>query len=163
MKTIKLCIVCSMVLFTMNVFSQNTNVVVSPWIGVGGTLTGESLETPSLGGNLEFFLDESLSLGIIAGYGTAKPKVSFSQDDGATSGFIAGGLFNYYWTDSDDKFHFYTGLSFGYASHDAPFLDSRFFYEVHAGARYWISKNFGLNAEVGYGFALVKAGISIGL
>lgn len=163
MKTIKLCIVCSMLLCTLSIFSQNTSVVVSPWLGVGGTLTGESLKTPSFGGNVEFFLDESFSLGAVVGHATIEPKVSFTQDNESTSGFIAGGLINYYWTDSDEKFHFYTGGSIGYASHDAPYFDSRVFYEVHAGARYWIAKNLGLNAEVGYGLSLIKAGVSIGL
>ena len=161
MKTIKqLIAIASISLFCYSGQAQQEGTVLSPYVGIAGTYGSDKLQTPSFGANLEFFLDETFSLGFIGGYSTAKADITFGNQDDEASGYFAGGLINYYWTD-EKSLNFYTGASLGYTSHDGPLVDGGFFYEVHLGGRYELSDGFSLFMELGYGLALLKVGVSI--
>ena len=163
MKTIKqLIILTTLTLFCHSAQAQQEGTLLSPYAGIAGTYGSDKLQTPSFGANLEFFLDETFSLGLVGGYSTAKADITFGNQDDETSGFFFGGLANYYWTE-EESFNFYTGMSLGYTSHDGPYVDGGFFYEVHIGGRYQLSESFSLFSELGYGLALLKVGISFKL
>ena len=143
-------------------FAQNSEFVVSPYLGIGGSLGSDKLKTPAFGVNAEYFLDETLSIGAQIGYSTVVREAIFGQPEEETGGIMVGGLVNYYWTDSD-SFNFYTGGSLGYDGHSGVYVDGGFYYEVHAGGRYQLSESLGIYGELGYGLSLLKLGVSFGL
>ena len=143
-----------------NIFAQDANIQISPYLGVAGSHGSDRLQTPSFGVIGEYFLDETFSLGLIAAYGTAEAKTNFDQNaDPTTSGFNVGALINYYWTDSE-TFNFYTGGSIGYDGYSGPYIDGGIYFEIHAGGRYQLSEKIGLFSELGYGLSLLKVGVS---
>jgi len=163
MKTIKQLIITAILcVFCYTAQAQQEGTLLRSYVGIGGNFGADKLKTPSFGVNLEFFLDETFSLGLVGGYSTAQADITFGNQDDETSGFFIGGLLNYYWTDEDD-FNVYTGTSLGYTSHDGPLVDGGFFYEVHLGGRYQLSNGFSIFSEIGYGLALLKVGVSFKL
>ena len=83
----------------------------------------------------------------------------FGDDiDNDTSNFIAGGLMNYYFYQTE-KLEFYSHLSMGYASG----LTAGFLYEIGGGGRYKLSDSLYLNSEIGIGLSLLKVGVSFHL
>lgn len=163
MKTItKQLTVLAVLIFSINSFAQNSEFMISPYLGVGGSMGGDKIKTPAIGVNAEYFLDETLSIGIQASYSTLNREGIFNEPDEDVSGITIGGLMNYYWTDSD-TFNFYTGGSVGYDGHSGVYIDGGFYYEVHAGGRYQLSQNLGVYGELGYGLSLLKLGVSFAL
>lgn len=163
MKTItKQLTVLVVLIFSINSFAQSSEFMISPYLGVGGSMGGDKINTPAIGVNAEYFLDETFSLGIHASYSTLTSEGVLNLPDEDVSGITIGGLINYYWTDSD-SFNFYTGGSIGYDGHSGPFVDSGIYYEVHAGGRYQLSENLGIYSELGFGLSLLKLGVSFGL
>ena len=159
MKTIrKLLSIITITLFSYSIQAQQEGTLLSTYAGIGGTFGADKLKTPSFGANLEFFLDETFSLGLVAGYSTAQADITFGNQDNETSGFFVGGLLDYYWTDEDD-FNFYSGASLGYTSHNGPIVNGGFFYDVHLGGRYQLSNGLSIFSELGYGLALLKVGL----
>ena len=151
-----------LLVMTVQGYAQNSGTLINPFLGVAGSRGSDNIETPSFGASVEFFLDETFSIGAILTYSTVSPEVSFTDEDTETSGITVGGQVNYYWTESD-SFNFYTGAGLGYDGHDGPYVDGSIYFELHAGGRYQLSENFGLFAELGYGLALLKAGVSLKL
>lgn len=163
MKTItKQLTVLAVLIFSINSYAQSSEFMISPYLGIGGSMGSEKIKTPAIGVNAEYFLDETLSIGIQAGYSTLTREGIFGQPDEDVSGITFGGLVNYYWTDSD-TFNFYTGGSVGYDGHSGVLVDSGFYYEAHAGGRYQLSENLGIYSELGFGLSLLKLGVSFGL
>lgn len=163
MKTItKQLTVLAVLFFSINSYAQSSEFMISPYLGVGGSMGGSKIKTPAVGVNAEYFLDETFSLGIQASYSTITREGFLSIPDEDVSGITLGALVNYYWTDSD-TFNFYTGGSLGYDGHSGVYVDGGFYYEVHAGGRYQLSENLGIYGELGYGLSLLKVGVSFGL
>lgn len=163
MKTItKQLTVLAVLIFSVNSFAQNSEFLISPYLGVGGSMGGDKIKTPAIGVNAEYFLDETFSIGAHLGYSTLTREGILALPDEDVNGITFGGLLNYYWTDSD-TFNFYTGASLGYDGHSGPVIDSGFYYEVHAGGRYQLSQNLGVYGELGYGLSLLKLGVSFAL
>ncbi|MBV7270710.1 hypothetical protein [Winogradskyella luteola] len=142
--------------------AQNRGTLLNPFLGIAGTRGSDEIRTPSFGATAEFFLDETFSVGAIVTYSTVEPEVSFTDEDTQTNGLTIGAFANYYWTDSE-SFNFYTGIGLGYDGHDGPYVDGSIYFEIHAGGRYQLSENLGLFAELGYGLALFKLGMSFKL
>ncbi len=158
---IKFFTVLTIFMLSLNTNAQVSEITISPYLGVGGTFGGDKIQTPAFGFNAEYFLDETLAVGVHIGYSTVVNDASFGNPEEETGGIVAGALINYYWTDSD-TFNFYTGGSVGYDGHSGPFVDSGFYYEVHAGGRYQLSEKLGVFSEIGFGLSLLKLGVSFG-
>ncbi len=146
-------------LMSIQSYAQKSGTLLNPFLGVAGTRGSDNIETPSFGATAEFFLDETFSVGAIVTYSTVTPEVSFTDENTETDGLTIGGFANYYWTESE-SFNFYTGAGLGYDGHDGPYVDSSIYFELHAGGRYQLSENLGAFAELGYGLALLKVGMS---
>lgn len=150
---------------TFAVFTANTSkaqIIINPYLGVAGSHGSDKLKTPSFGSTIEFFLDETFSIGGLVAYSTVEHEVTFGNQEKETGGINAGAFANYYWTDSD-AFNLYTGAGLGYDGHSGPYIKGTFYYEIHAGARYQFSESFGLFSELGYGLSLLKVGVSLKL
>ena len=86
--------------------------------------------------------------------------------------FIIGARGTYHFTDLVPKLDLYGGIvlgakivsnkSFGdYPGYGYTANNSGVLYDIFAGARYYFSDNFGVMAELGYGIAWLKLGVSI--
>lgn len=142
--------------------AQKGSSIVNAQVGVAGSWQGFSL---SVGGyaSYEYFATDYLSIGALVGVvGIESPEFvsSFRQapPEFPSSVIAAGALANYHFLTSE-KLDLYIGTSLGYASE----YIGKFLYEFHGGARYYISDAIALNAELGFGLSVLKAGVSFKL
>jgi hypothetical protein len=106
----------------------------------------------------------SIGVGGYIGYSSAKYSIYWK-----TTNFLIGarGSFHYPLVNKLDT---YTGLQLGYNVFSTKYLDNTYStggsastlqFAWFAGARYYLSKNFGLMAEVGYGVAYLTIGVAL--
>jgi len=150
--------------------------------------SGFSTTLPPLEGSFEVMTSEKFSLGAFIGAYGAKyeneiKSMSIVIDTEIKYSYLNfGGLANYYLV-NDESWNIYVGGRLGYVSSsakishssnvplsdDETFLNgagataSGFLFGANLGTRYHISKSFALNAELGYGIALLKVGITFKL
>lgn len=127
---------------------------------------------PPLEAQYEYFISDNLSAGGTIAFAAAKDENSlygFNYTYTMTN-FIFGGICNYQLYD-EGKLNAYIGGKLAYDSVsvkvDSSDLDlhegvpaSGILLGVHAGGRYFLSDNLALNAELGYGIAFLKIGVS---
>jgi hypothetical protein len=163
-------------------FQQNNN-VVSLGVGFGGTLysgyhyTGSSINRMpvfTLGYErciLGELFNEQSALGIGGLFGYTSAKYDYSGWGWTSTDIMAGvrGAFHYAFIDYLDT---YAGVMFGYNyntwkwrgegyTHTSGSGSSGLTYSVFAGARYYFADAIGVFAEVGYGYSMLSAGISL--
>jgi len=130
--------------------------------GIAGSLGSNKIATPSFNASYEYFLSDSFSLGVLAGYSSVIIPKQFGQEEEKTAGFNAGVIANWYLSNSD-TFDLYFGTVAGYDGHKYTYIDGGLLFEFHAGTRYKINDGMSINAELGYGLALLKLGVSFKL
>ena len=144
--------------------------------------SGFSTTLPPLEGSYEMMISDDFSVGGFIGAYGAKYKLS-----GVSSGISynsetkytytnVGALANYHFINSD-TFNMYGGAKLGYvsskvssgasasssgitATSSADVKGSGFLFGLAIGARYHLSDGMALNAELGYGIALLKVGVT---
>ena len=146
-------------------YAQQGDSYINLQAGIGGSIQANDVKMPSFYASYEYFVGDNISIGVLGGYAPLSintqeliPGQGFIEAKEENSNIIASALLNYYLS-SGDTFELYLGGSAGYASG----LTASFLYEMHAGARYMLSDNFGLNSEVGFGVSLLRIGVSFKL
>ena len=152
--------------------------------------SGFSTTIPPLEGSIEFFIEEKISVGGLIGLYGSKYEIEEEFSDGSDyyignkyNYFTIGGFGNYHFV-NDEQWNFYAGLKILYASVSVkqhidmypsdPVLESSLLNAIDArasgiipsisiGARYHLSDGIALNAELGYGIALLKVGVTFKL
>lgn len=147
---------------------------------------------PPLETSFESFVGDNFSIGGFLGYYKAKYENVIKSDIATIDTKIKynylsfGAVANYHFVD-ENTFNIYLGGKLGYVSsktkvsqdidsrHDVDIPEtndplglagatvSGITYSAHIGARYYLSKSFALNAELGYGISLLKVGLSFKL
>ena len=127
---------------------------------------------PPIEASYEYMLKEKISIGGFAGFSTAEFRVNGFDFGFDYTYILAGVLGNYHFVNSE-KFNAYGGIKLGYnnvsvkevgtAGNGFVADGSGILYGAQLGARYWASGSIGINAEVGYGISLLRAGITFKL
>lgn len=146
-------------------------------LGLGSVLNESGYKTtfPPLEAQYEYFINDNLSVGGTIAYAAAKNEdSSYGYNYTMTvSNFIFGGICNYQLYDND-KLNAYIGGKLAYdkvtVKTDSSSLgfhesapESDILFGAQIGGRYFISDNMALNAELGYGIAIFKIGVSVKL
>ena len=147
----------------------NLGVGISPTFYSG---TGFESSLLPIEGSFEYMLKEKISIGAFVGFSTAEFRAQGFNFGYDYTYLLAGALGNYHFSNSE-KFDAYVGLKLGYVNISADEVgtagigfsadSSGVLYGGQLGARYWISDAIGINAEVGYGISIVRAGITFKL
>ncbi len=169
-------------LFSLAIFFANASYgqyfkekdkVLNFGIGVGSALyvSGASTSFPPLSASFEYGLKEGVGPGVIGiggllGYTSA--KYDYFGGSWKTSYTVIGVRGSYHLVDLADKLDAYGGLMLGYSIVSssgnwglyAP-SSSGANLSIFAGARYYLSDNFAVMAELGYGFATLNVGVAL--
>jgi hypothetical protein len=145
--------------------------------GLGGFYGTSSIPVISVG--LDFGIEDYISVGGVAGYTSSKYDGLFGFANATYrwkyTYFTLGARGSYHFLQiPNEKFDVYAGLGLGYnivsSSYDGPAANkvlvaaasgSYLFFAVHAGGRYYFSKNFAGYAELGYGLGILNIGIAM--
>jgi hypothetical protein len=157
------------------------DIVVSAGLGLGSNYyafgAGYSTTIPLIFASGDYCLREdlgpgNLGVGAIMGYTSYKDTYLSTDYYWKVSTFMIGARGTYHFTDLVDKLDLYGGITLGgkivkvktsnseldaYSSHAA----SGVLGEVFAGARYYFVDSFSAMAELGYGMAWFKLGVSL--
>ncbi len=152
------------------------NMVISAGLGFGNTVYAlgslYSTSVPIIWAAGDYCLREDLgpgNLGVGAVLGYTQYKYDWVTDVYRTSTFFFGARGTYHFTDLVDKLDLYGGITLGgkissdnYKGNDVLYdgLGSGLLSEVFAGARYFFTDDIAAMAELGYGIAALKIGIS---
>ena len=176
------------VLCTISLFAQNYSKGDSQInLGIGfsgyyGTSSIYSTKIPPIELQYENFISDKISIGGFVGYSSSTYEINYAsypgnyKSTGSTNYLMFGGMGNYHFIDQD-KFNAYAGAKLGYinvSSNDDSTYANEYFsqdysgsldtsgllFGAHLGGRYFVSENIALNAELGYGIALIKVGVS---
>ncbi len=170
-------------LFSLSIASaqfEKADMVANFGIGVGGYYasgSGYSTKIPPIDLSGEYFIMENLSVGGFIGGSKSEYKYRLGQNDYETihySYFNIGTLGNYHFV-NQEKLDVYAGVRLGYVGltlkYDDDEIDDDIIDELdgrsagvlagaHVGGRYFFTDQFAANAELGYGIAIFKLGIS---
>ncbi|MCD4794123.1 MAG: hypothetical protein K8R54_12870 [Bacteroidales bacterium] len=154
---------------------EKGDVAINVGIGLGWGYINTLAPVPSFNASFEVGIVNIPDVGVIGVGGFGSFRTSWYNHgiyrDTYTNGIIAArGVFHFGFFDTGD-FDLYAGVHAGigfskysytgYYYDDYISTDSYFVDDVFAGARYMMSSNFGLFAEVGYGISYLKAGITL--
>lgn len=177
----KISLLCA--LFSLTLASaqfEEGDMVANFGIGIGGFYangSGYSTKIPPIDLSGEFFIMENLSVGGFIGgskseYNYKIPRYG-DYETISYSYFNIGALGNYHFV-NEDKFNVYAGARLGYVNLSLDYdadeigdgiddLDARgsgVLLGAHVGGRYFFTDAFAANAELGYGIAVLKIGVS---
>ncbi|MBU1370066.1 MAG: porin family protein [Bacteroidetes bacterium] len=141
-------------------------------VGLGSTFATGTLDMPPVSLALDFGLSDKMSLGAYVGYSASKEDFSgFGANYSWKYTYIIVGARGAYHFDLVDQLDTYAGVLLGYnvasvtyeGSGTAPTSPSAggLAYAGFAGARYHFGDTFGVYAELGYGLALLNAGLTL--
>ena len=172
---------------TINAQLEKGDAMFNLGIGMSSYYTsgsGFKATLPPLEASYESFVGDSFSVGGFLGYYGAKYEQElFSVDTKINYSYLSfGALGNYHFV-NQETFNVYAGVKLGYVSaktkitmkiSDKTLVDDEILTKVgatasgvlfgaHVGALYHISESLALNAELGYGIALLKIGVSLKL
>lgn len=157
-----------------NAQSFGDNKIFSAGIGLLGSpfvFSGSDVTMPPIQLSLEVPFKENIGIGGVVGYAGSEYKIL----GGAVkySYILVGARGNYHFAEavglSDDKIDLYGGLTLGYniasGKWDGPGSvpvgsAGGFLWGLSAGGRYYLSDKVGVNAELGYGIAVLTLGAS---
>ncbi|MCT8338801.1 porin family protein [Flavobacteriaceae bacterium TK19130] len=156
---------------TSNAQIEEGNILVSLGVGLSPTFysgNGYESSTPPIEVAGEYAFTEDITGGIFAGYASAEFRNSgFGYDYTYT---LFGAVGNYHFV-NEESFNVYAGAKLGYVSISSESVGtnngfnfsaeaSGLLYGGQLGARYWFSDAIAVNAELGYGVSIFKAGVS---
>ncbi len=147
------------------------DVMVTLGVGLSPTFysgSGYKSSLPPIEINGEYALSEKITAGAFAGYAGAEFRSGGFGFD--YTYLLFGAVGNYHFV-NEATFDVYAGAKLGYVSISSetvgggngfnfPSEASGLLYGAQVGARYWVSESIGINAELGYGIALLKAGVT---
>jgi len=190
-KPSKIILICLMLALVVPPATTNAQIfdkgdmVLSFGLGLGSTYVGGwnnyyKVSVPPIFVAGDFCIREdlgpgNLGVGGILAYSAYKYHYTFGLYDYGTkySTFIIGARGSYHFVDLVDKLDLYGGVVIGakIISHtdfgdddladDYSYNNSGVVYDLFAGARYYFADNFGVMAELGYGIAWFKFGVSL--
>lgn len=115
----------------------------------------------------------NLGVGAIIGFSSYKWDYAFYDWGYKASNFFLGGRGTYHFVDLVDKLDLYAAVTlgaeiyhysyYGGYEHESNLGNVHLLDEFSAGARYYFSDNFAAVAELGYGIAWLKIGVSLKL
>ena len=147
---------------------EKGNSLVSANVGVGSTFaaSGATASLP-FGVSYEYAFNDKMTAGAFAMYAGAKWDNAWAGKDWKWNYLFVGALYNYHFV-NDEKWDVYAGGRLGFIN--VSFDDggtgitspstSGVGYAIQGGARYFFSKNFAANAELGYGFSYLRLGLT---
>ena len=162
---------------------EKGDMVANFGIGVGGYYAmgnGYSTKIPPIELSGEYFIMENISVGGFIGGTKSEYEYRFRQDDYETISytyFNIGTIGNYHFVNKD-KLNVYAGVRLGYVGLTTKYDEDTFDYYgiddiddldarssgilagAHVGGRYFFTDQFAANAELGYGIAILKIGVS---
>ncbi len=141
-------------------------------IGLGASFATGTVDLPPVSLALDFGITDNLSLGAYLGYSASKEDFSgFGVNYSWKYTYLIVGARGAYHFDLVDQLDTYAGVMLGYnvasvkyeGSGAAPASPSAggVAYAGFAGARYHFGDTFGVYAELGYGIALLNAGLTL--
>ncbi len=160
--------------------------VINVGLGIGSYLTtGSGFKTtlPAIEGGYERFLSENFSIGGFLGLYSSEmnikqhlPGGGYARMNAKYSYFFIGASGNYHFVNTA-KFNAYIGGKLGYVNAKVTVKEDNDFSEdmsgsvkgsgvlftANLGARYFVSDAIAINAELGYGIAPIKIGVSFKL
>jgi outer membrane protein W len=160
------------------------NSMINLGVGLSSYYTsgsGYNMSLPPVEGTFEYMITENISVGAFVGAYGSKYETNFDIAYNFSSKFsyIDGGALGNFHFVNDDKFNAYVGAKLGYVSvststdsnddylnellETLDYTDSGIIYGVQLGGRYFVSEKFAINAELGYGVALLKVGVTFKL
>lgn len=154
---------------------QKGDLMLNAGIGLGSFIkvSGGKTSFPPLSVSAEFAINEEMTVGGIVGYSSTTESDNYIGYRFKYSHFILGARANYYFI-TDEKHDLYAGAVLGYniigvkLDIDGLYTDeyaeaSALLYGAHLGGRYKFSGRTAVFAELGYGLALLNAGITFSL
>ena len=162
--------------FTWNASAQEEafnkgDMVINAGVGLGSYISdkGFSMSVPPISASLEYGIVDlfdgrgGIGIGGYAGYLLRKSDIK-DIDDFNVGDFIIGprGLFHYQFVEKLDT---YAGLLIGYdivsySEKGANLSGSGFYSAFFIGARYYVTDNFGVFGELGYGISPLQLGLT---
>ncbi|HOI32290.1 MAG: outer membrane beta-barrel protein [Bacteroidales bacterium] len=141
-------------------------------IGLGATFATGTLDLPPVSLALDFGVSDNLSIGAYLGYSASKEDFSgFGANYSWKYTYMIAGARGAYHFDLADQLDTYAGVMLGYniasVKYDGPGASPAspkaggIAYAGFAGARYHFGDTFGIYAELGYGIALLNAGLTL--
>ena len=151
---------------------EEGDIMISLGVGLSPSFysgSGYESSLPPLELTGEYRLNENIGVGAFLGYASAEYR---QAGFGFDYNYILGGVLGNYHFVNKENLDVYAGAKLGYVSISSEAVGtaglftasseaSGLLYGGQVGARYWFSDKFGVNAEVGYGVALVKAGLTL--
>ncbi|MBK5213585.1 MAG: outer membrane beta-barrel protein [Flavobacteriaceae bacterium] len=179
----KLSLVCA--LFSITIASaqfEEGDIVANFGVGVGGYYamgSGYSTKIPPIELSGEYFVMENLSVGGFIGGSKSEYELKvpgYNDYETLSYTYFNIGLMGNYHFVNQEKFDVYAGARLGYVNLSLKYDEDEFKHgEVdalsargsgvlagaHVGGRYFFTNAFAANAELGYGVAILKVGISL--
>lgn len=148
--------------------------VLNIGIGLGSAFyaTGGTTSFPPLSASFEYGVKEGVGPGVIGvggllGYTSAKYNY-FGGYYGKINYTVIGVRGSYHLVDLADKLDAYGGVMLGYSIVSASgnwgtytSASSGANFSIFAGARYYLTDQFAVMAELGYGFAILNVGVAL--
>lgn len=145
---------------------EKGNSLITLQVGLAGTFAVSGADTsisPTL--TYEYAVMDQLTVGAFGSYASA--EYEYPNYTWKWTYIFAGAVGNYHFVNTD-KFDVYAGARLGFISvsfdDDGTGLpdpsSGGFGYVAQVGARYFFTPNIALNAEVGYGFTIARAGVT---
>lgn len=156
--------------FGQNAYMKGNNVA---HIGIGFGLAGVygDATLPPITGGFEYGFEDKISLGGIFGYSGSKQ--SFFGGEWKYSYILIGARGGYHFLENNDKWDAYGGLLLGYNIVNVSTTGTSGFgfaagasymlFGLYGGGRYYVSPNFAVFGELGYGAGFVTVGVAFKL
>ena len=141
-------------------------------LGLGASFATGTVDLPPVSLALDFGISDNLSLGAYLGYSASTDEFAgFGTSYSWKYTYLIVGARGAYHFDLMDKLDTYAGVMLGYnvasVKYDGPGAAPAspsaggIAYSGFAGARYHFGDTFGVYAELGYGIALLNAGLTL--
>lgn len=146
--------ICMVTTSSAQTFDSETQ-IISAGLGVSSDYGGIPVYVSYENGIKDFNDVSHIGIGGMMGFGTDKVM------DVKWNYFVIAALANYHYT-GVAKCDFYGGVKLGYETAsvkaDEKYSDGDIFFAAQVGARYYFSDSWAINAELGYGLAVLGIG-----